>query len=188
MVYVKKPKIINELLNKKDFFDLQTYIKSLDKSTLKYDEEINRFEFGNHDYLNNIQNSLLPIAKKFFQSDTLLPSYTFGSWYVKGATLDRHKDIAPCTYTIDLCVYQKTPWNLYVEGSPYTLHENDAVLYYGEDQVHWREDFPDPENNEVCNIFFFYVEPDHWFFTEPEENHQSIRRQNHIQRNVRENV
>ena len=175
MTFIKRPKVIGKLLNENDFTELQDYIKDLDKSTLDYDEYCNRFMFGNSDILNNIQTSLLPVARKFFQSETLIPSYNFGSWYVKGAKLDKHKDTSPCTYTIDLCVYQKTPWNLYVEGNPYTLFENDAILYYGEDQLHWRGDFPDPENNEVCNVFFFYAEPDHWFFTEPKENHISIK-------------
>jgi hypothetical protein len=40
------------------------------------------------------------------------------------------------------------------------------VVSYGNDQEHWREEFPDPQHNLVANAFFFYVEPDHWFFTE----------------------
>ena len=35
-----------------------------------------------------------------------------------------------------------------------------------------------------CNVFFFYVEPDHWSITEPEEKHDMIRRQNAIERNL----
>jgi hypothetical protein len=30
--------------------------------------------------------------------------------------------------------------------------------------MHWREDFPNPENQKVAMIFFHFVEPDHWWF------------------------
>ena len=46
------------------------------------------------------------------------------------------------------------------------LMENDALLMYGNEQEHWRESFPDPDHNMVCNIFLFYCKPDHWYFTE----------------------
>ena len=64
-----------------------------------------------------------------------------------------------------MCVYQKYPWELYIEGKPFLLHENQAAAYYGNSQEHWREDFPHPEENYVAMIFFHFVEPDHWWYT-----------------------
>jgi hypothetical protein len=64
-----------------------------------------------------------------------------------------------------MCVYQKHPWELWVEGKPYALHPNQALAYYGNDQEHWREAFPEPETNHVAMIFFHFAEPDHWWFT-----------------------
>jgi len=130
-----------------------------------------------------LHEKLTPIAKKYFESSSLTPSFNFGSWYFDKASLYKHKDVAACTYSIDMCVYQKTPWDLYIEGKPYTLQENEAILYYGEDQDHWREEFPDSENNIVCNVFFFFVEPDHWSLVYPKEMHDEIRFQNAISRN-----
>lgn len=181
---IKNPLIINNLLSKEKFEELQKYVKDLDKSTLGHSTDFNRYEFGGSELLNLLHKDLLPIAKDFFESKTLVSSFNFGSWYYGNASLEKHKDVAACTYSIDLCVYQNTPWDLYVEGIPYTLQENQALLYYGEDQRHWRENFPNPESNIVCNVFFFYVEPDHWSITEPQEKHDMIRRQNAIERNL----
>jgi hypothetical protein len=47
--------------------------------------------------------------------------------------------------------------------------ENDGLFMYGNDQLHWREDFPNPDNNLVANAFFFFVEPDHWYFKHGED-------------------
>jgi hypothetical protein len=181
---MKTPLVITDLLSKEDFQELQSYVKDLDKSALGHSEQFNRYEFGGSAVLNSLHKKLISTAKSFFESDTLVPSFNFGSWYYGNASLEKHRDVAPCTYSIDLCVYQKTPWDLYVEGVPYTLEENQALLYYGEGQKHWREEFPNPGENVVCNVFFFYVEPDHWSITEPKERHDEIRRQNAIERNL----
>ena len=181
---MKNPLIINNLLSQEEFKKLQEYVKNLDKSTLGHSDDFNRYEFSGSDPLNLLHKDLLPIAKDFFESKTLVPSFNFGSWYYGNASLEKHKDVAPCTYTIDLCVYQTTPWDLYVEGVPYTLQENESLLFYGEDQRHWRESFPSGDDVIVCNVLFFYVEPDHWFFTEPKEKHNEIKNKKYIERNT----
>jgi hypothetical protein len=109
-----------------------------------------------------------------------VPTFNFASWYFGNASLEHHTDINACTYSIDLAVYSEMPWDLYVEGVPYALDENDALLYYGESQEHWREPLVNPDNKVVCNVFFFYVEPDHWFITEPVEKHLDIRTKNAV--------
>ncbi len=181
---MKSPLIIKNLLPQNEFQKLQDYIKDLDKSKLGHSDEFSRYEFGGYETLDSLHKSLIPVAMDFFESQTLLPSFNFGSWYYGQASLEKHKDVSPCTYSIDLCVYQTTPWDLYVEGIPYTLQENEALLYYGEGQRHWREDFPGGEDEVVCNVFFFYVEPDHWSITEPKEKHDKIREQMFIERNL----
>jgi hypothetical protein len=42
---------------------------------------------------------------------------------------------------------------------------NEAAAYYGNDQEHWREEFPMKDTNHVAMIFFHFAEPDHWWFT-----------------------
>lgn len=181
---MKTPTIFKNLLSKDDFDQLKAYVLDLDKEKLVFSKDFNRYEFGNTDIINSMHEKLLPVAKDFFGSQTLTKSFNFGSWYFGEASLEKHKDVAACTYTIDLCVYQKQPWDLYVEGIPYTLNENEALFYYGEDQKHWREEFPDPKNNIVCNIFFFYVEPEHWSILEKEEDHKRIKFENYVKRNL----
>jgi hypothetical protein len=180
----KSPLIIKNILSSKDFNELQQYVKNLDKSSVGHSDQFSRYEFGGSDLLNMLHKNLLSVAKEFFENKNIVPSFNFGSWYYGDASLEKHKDVNACTYTIDLCVYQTTPWDLYVEGIPYTLNENEALLYYGESQKHWREDFPDGEGNIVCNVFFFYVEPDHWFFSEPKEKHEKIKQKLYIEKNL----
>jgi len=109
---------------------------------------------------------LVPKAKEIFNSETLDLSYVmFAQYETEKANLPKHKDNNACTYTIDVCLYQNTPWAIWIEGKEYYLKPNQAIIIYGEEQEHWREEFPDPENNVVGMMFNHYVEPDHWWYT-----------------------
>ena len=115
--------------------------------------------------LRRFHEMLLPLAREEFESNTLVPSWCLLSIYeTDQARLWKHVDDNACTYHINYTIFHKTPWDFYVEGEKFQPEENDAVFSYGNDQQHWREEFPNPENNLVANAFFFYTEPDHWFF------------------------
>ena len=176
----KNPIVVKNILPYKEFNLLQNHVKKIDKQTTNFYEGYNRYEWSNTPEIKSVHESLLPFARDKFNSKTLVPSFNFASWYFGNASLEHHTDINACTYSIDIAVYAEIPWDLYVEGIPYSLDENDALLYYGESQEHWREPLVNPESKVVCNVFFFYVEPDHWFITEPVEKHLEIRTKNAV--------
>ena len=176
----KNPILIKNALSNEDFKCLQDHVKNIDKSTTNFYDGYSRYEWSNTPEIKSLHEKLLTFAREHFDSQTLVPSFNFASWYFGNASLEHHTDINACTYSIDLAVYAEMPWELYVEGVPYSLDENDALLYYGETQEHWREPLINPDNKVVCNVFFFYVEPDHWFITEPAEKHLEIRTKNAV--------
>ena len=159
---------IAPLLPDNSFKRLQRICKSSYKE-FPYSEEFGRYYINDKEFkpLTSYLEHLVPVAQNCFGSETLKPSYAiFAHYEGNQAALPKHKDNNACTYTIDLCLYQNTPWGLWVEDEEYMLQENEALAFYGEDQEHWREDFTDPENNIVGQVFFHFVEPDHWFFNE----------------------
>ncbi len=161
-------KKISNLLPLPTFEKLQRTCRANAKK-FPYSEEFGRYYINDKEFpqLTSYLEHLVPTARSFFDSKTLEASYAiFAHYEGNQAALPKHKDNNACTYTIDLCLYQKTPWGLWIEGKEYMLEENEAVLFYGEDQEHWREKFPNPINNEVGQVFFHFVEPDHWFFNE----------------------
>lgn len=127
-------------------------------------------------------NFLISTAREIFNNNTMIPTYSqYIEYSGKTANLFHHVDNNACTYTIDVLIHQKTPWALWVAGEEFFLEENQGVAYMGNDQEHWREDFPDPENNVVGMALFHFAEPDHWYFTEgPEHVFQKIKKQNGI--------
>jgi len=100
--------------------------------------------------------------------------------------LPAHLDDNACSYTIDLQLSSNIDWPLYVNGEKFNLEDNWAVVYDGENDLHWREDFPSRNPMSFVHmIFFHFAEPEHWFFREPrldsEENYS-----NHDARLLRE--
>lgn len=187
-VKIKDPFIIKDILSKEDLASIQKHAMNLWVHNPAYEPGFGRHQYFGNEEVNRIHNLLTDVARKHFESETLIPSWALMSIYEGDqAKLHKHKDDNACTYHIDLCVFQKTPWDLWVEYNdekkPYTLMENDALFMYGNDQLHWREKFPNPETNLVCNAFFFFCEPDHWYFTEGPEYLET-----HIRANKKENT
>lgn len=159
--------VVEKLLPDDVFNQVKEFAFGLDKAALPYDRNLGRVLFDGGPLVDQIhRQTLLPLVREHFGSSTILPSWHFGIWYFskpgyRPSRLGKHTDDGPCTYSVNLCVYQKTPWDIYVENVKYALNENNGLIFNGEEQEHWREEFPDPENNEVCNIVFFYAEPEH---------------------------
>lgn len=92
-----------------------------------------------------------------------------------------HLDDNACSYTIDYQLSSNVDWQIHVNGEAFNLKDNWAVVYDGENDLHWRESFPSRNPMSFVHmIFFHFVEPEHWFFKEPhlsseenEENHDA---------------
>lgn len=170
--------MVDKVFDDEKYFKLRNLF--IDPKSYTYQDGFSRW-VANEDAvpkLKNYTNSLIPLARDLFESSGLLPTYTLFSHYEGPyARLHKHKDDNACTYTIDMCVYQKYPWDLFVEGKPYTLQPNQALAYYGNDQEHWREEFPMPDTNNVAMIFFHFAEPDHWWFMKGQSYLSVVRNQ-----------
>lgn len=163
----------SKLFDNEYFLNLQSYLLEIKKNKLNFEYDVG---FGRSTHHSSVADpngllvqsheKLLPIARKLFNNPDLEKSYCIYSVY-RGykARLFKHIDDNACTYTIDLMIHYKTNWPLVVEGQELIADENEAIVYYGEDQYHWRPRFPDPKYNEVGVIFYHFVDKDHWFFT-----------------------
>jgi hypothetical protein len=174
-----KPKIIRNVFDKEFYFKLSNHFKNIYKNG-NYDTIFGRYCINekNDLFLKESFDKVLEIAKKIFNNDLLLPSYAFFAHYEKNneviPSLIHHKDNNACTYTIDLCLYQTEPWDLYIEGNPYTLDINEALAYYGCAQEHWRNDMPNPDEQYVAMVFFHFVEPGHWYHDKGPDYHDVV--------------
>lgn len=162
---VNDPQVIKDVFSENDFKRLKEYLINKPKSDMYYEPDFGRYILKN-EFIESFSEILLPYAKKIFNNENIVSSYSlFAHYEGKDAQLFKHLDNNACTYTVDTCIYQNDTWDLWVEGKPYTLHPNEALAYYGNDQLHWRESFPNPEFQHVAMIFFHFVDKNHWYIT-----------------------
>lgn len=191
----KRPdaRILSPVFDDDYFFDLKKYLNNIETERInfKYDGGFGR---STHHSTNADPNGifyqshqkLVPIARKIFGNENIEASYCIYSVY-RGyrANLFRHIDDNACTYTIDMCVSYKDPWSIFVEDVELCPKQNEAVIYYGEDQYHWRPKFPNPKENHVAMIFYHFVDKNHWFFTHgPEHVAEVISKREVYQRSI----
>ena len=165
------PKKIDNLFSDERFMRLKETVSNQVENS-KWDNTFGRKSFMHWEQplLQIYNNFLLQTARKVFNNNTMIPTYSqYIEYSGNTANLFHHTDKNACTYTIDVLIKQHTPWSLWVEGQEFFLEENQGVAYMGNQQEHWREAFPNPENNVVGMALFHFAEPDHWYFTEGPE-------------------
>lgn len=164
-----KNRVIKNLLSEDTFINLKKSVRDVIMRGEYLDEaSIGRksFQMNACPIMEKVLHDLLPTARKVFDSETIVPTYAFFAEYNSpDSFLPKHKDNAGNTFNIDLCLYCDNLWPIYVEGEEFRFGVNEAVTILGEDQYHWREKLG--ENNIVGNVFFFYAEPNHPFFNDP---------------------
>lgn len=177
MIKVKNPMVLKDVMSPEIYKEYRDLFPIEQVKTWDFQHDFSRYAYANG-MLDKYAQLLTPLAREVFESPNLLPTYTlFAHYEGPNAKLWKHKDDNACTYTIDMCVYQKYAWDLYVDNQPYTLLPNEALAYYGNDQEHWREEFPMKESNHVAMTFFHFAEPDHWYFTKGEDYVNVVRGQ-----------
>jgi hypothetical protein len=169
--------VIKNILTDKEFLYLKNHFINHElMGSIGYDDHGRKLIHSSSDQvLVEYSNKLLPLVKDFFEDQEIEPTYSMYAEYSdKTIDLHKHKDLNACQYTVDLVIHQTSPWSLWIEGFEYSLSENEAVLFCGEDQLHWRETVED--NSDVIGVVFFhYVSKDHWWFEHGPEYVEVVR-------------
>ena len=177
-ITIKDPIVVKELLSEEEFKRVQSEVDYFHKNAplTLWNSERGRFQTSENLMLDEIHYNLIKVAQEKFGRSTIRATHYIVSVYEgQLANLHVHKDDGACQYAIDLCVSERVPWSVWVSGKEYMLEENDALFFYGNDQYHFRKEFPEPDTNIVSVVTFFFCEQDHWFFTEGPEYRDVIR-------------
>lgn len=151
------PKLIKNFFKPELFVKVKNHVEVIaanKKSTPIDDEAFNRHTVHNEPTLVEIHKSLEGWLS-YYLKRPVKKSYVFLSLYREGGICPRHIDRAPCEYTVDVCISQLMPWPIYVDDKPYTLMENDALLYAGVKSPHYRQRIQ--KGNHAFLVFFHFV-------------------------------
>ena len=160
-----------DIFSERDFEYAQGYARAEHESFLSL--QVTSIETLDTPELRMLHEKVWPLAKKRFLSETLLPSWNLMTINknIKEKSFPVLHDSA-CTYAVTIPLYQNFGWDMLIgqQEKEYSLTENEGVFYRGNDEYVLRGDFPYPSTNVVVEAHFFFVEPEHWWFTpqEPE--------------------
>lgn len=146
--------LIKTVLSKEDFFSLCQYIEKvkIKKPVLNWCNVFMRYSLHDAIYLRNLHQKITPLVEKILQR-RLTPTYSYLSMYGESGICPPHRDKSECQWTLDLCVKQDKSWPLFVENCSFFMEENEALIYSGTDQLHWRDKI---HTGGFCDLVFFH--------------------------------
>jgi hypothetical protein len=150
-----KPLLIDGFLPERTFRVIRAYVDRLAENSrgpAPMESEFKRDFAHNAPLLVQVHAQLVPLVSELV-GRPVKKTYVFAAMYRGGAVCPPHQDREQCKYTMDLCVSQREPWGLYVDGVEYLLNENDALLFAGLENEHWRDQL-EPEG--FCNVVLFH--------------------------------
>lgn len=88
----------------------------------------------------------------------IFPTYSFWRTYTYGAELLAHKDRPSCEISVTVQIDSDgTDWPIFMEDKPIVLQNGDAVIYYGTNITHSRNEF---FGDYHIQAFLHYVDQD----------------------------
>ena len=166
-VSVKPAFIIDNFLPEEDFQKLKNLVQSNNYRSLDFSDIMNKYE-ETVDIGGDIPKKVDELARKYFESETMIPAYHMFAHHEiteNGDTplLPLHLDESPGTYVVDLIIDYSVEWPIVIDKQIFTPKPNQAVLFYAEDQLHYRPHWPSKSPDDFYQaIFFHYIEPNHW--------------------------
>ncbi len=162
-------KIINNVFSEAEIRDIESAILAK-----KEDTEIQTFlgrtrlDYSHEDIYKlpqSILNKANDLIKEFSDKDSRRYSFRYFTLveYNKEfgmPQLGPHKDTCAFTGSVLCQIESNISWDIYVEGIPYTLVDNSALLINPRDQDHWRMHKEFNDGDYVKMVFLHYLDLD----------------------------
>ena len=141
-----KYKLIKNFLTESELILLQKYVKIKHRTN---NTDFDNAQIDTYDtslYGDPIMDALLLAKKEKLEKEIsleLLPTYSFWRLYTYAAELTKHTDRPSCEVSVTVMIGScKTyEWPIFMDGTPITINEGDAVVYLGQEVEHYREEF-----------------------------------------------
>ena len=108
----------------------------------------------------NFKNHILSKIQPFFTETLLISEMSFSRYSHKSGYVPKlfpHYDgFSESRITFDIQLKSNIDWPLVVEGKEFLLNNNEALVFSGTDQIHWRKNIDLPENV-VIDMFFVHL-------------------------------
>jgi len=144
-----------------------------------------RFVVHDDPWLTELQQTLTGLVSEL-AGEAVEPKYNFMSLYSRLGVCQVHMDAPEAKWTLDVCIEQSAPWPIHfsqivpwpeqpdlpeedwdraIRESPelrfesVALQPNQAVLFSGSSQWHYRDPLPNRTASSFCTLLFFHFIP-----------------------------
>ena len=108
----------------------------------------------------DIKLKITNLINKNLNEEFVLRHYSivrYSNKYGYKAKLFPHYDTRPDEmFVFDLQLKTNEDWGIIVEGKQFNLNDNEALIFSGTQQMHWREKKDLPDSAEINMIFFWF--------------------------------
>jgi len=197
---------VNSILSNKTLMQVRSIISDIDPSLYQKHEflQFGRMVIHDHPEFDVLQRELCGLVEDVV-GERVEPSYNFLSLYNNLGNCEPHMDAPLAKWTLDICIDQSATWPIYfsdvmpwpesfistedwqskITNNPkrpfreYTLKPNDAIIFGGSSQWHYRNRIEQRFKQNFCHLLFMHfiplgtkelVNPNNWasIFSVPE--------------------
>lgn len=147
---------IPSLISAEKFDQVQKLSNKIQSNTVLLDWDENFKRYTGHNL--SLFLSLLPEIQEKIKSISSVPSLKFSFCYYSFYSVDGvcppHIDRKECAWTVNWCINQDFQWPIIVEDQEFHLLPNEAIIYKGASQKHWRDKNPSNKSCDMCVYCF----------------------------------
>ena len=157
-----KNKIISNIFTEEEIDIIYQHIEQAPESKTFYQKDFSYISY-NSVLPEKIIDKIKEIVNHNFDQPLVLRELCFARYKIvsgKNPKLYPHYDdtFNEQRVTFDIQVKASIPWNIIIEETPFLLKDNEALIFSGTDQIHWREKVIFKEDDFVDMIFCHFSE------------------------------
>jgi hypothetical protein len=158
--------IIKDIFTKEDYIKIYDHINSAKDNKILEHPKMG-YKIYQNEMPSDIMEKVLKTVQPYFDFKLKLKEIAAARYcnnYISDPSLHPHFDgfgddsHDPIRITLDVQLKSTFNWKLFVEGKSFTLNDNEALVFSGTNQIHWREKINFKKDDFVDMLFCHFVQ------------------------------
>jgi hypothetical protein len=151
------PIVVNSIFSNKETTDILNSIKSFPLDKIRVQKWGGQGILDDIKITDEIKNKIESVVTKHIGEEMILENFSIARYspeYGYEVKLFPHYDTRPVEmFVLDIQLKTNEDWGIIVEGKQYNINDNDALLFSGTQQMHWRERKNLSKESEIYMLF-----------------------------------
>jgi len=158
--------IIKDIFTKKEYKMIYDHMNSAKDSQVSEHPNMG-YKIYQNDMPLDISQKVLKVIQPYFEFKLKLKEIAAARYcnhYISNPSLHPHFDgfgngpNDPIRITLDVQLKSTFDWKIFVEGKSFNLNDNEALVFSGTNQIHWREKINFKKDDFVDMLFCHFIQ------------------------------